>query len=111
MATHHAAPVEIVNLSTWANDLPVEKSKAIVKTDEMELARLVLAPGEGIEDRHVEGPIVVHCLSGSVEFNAMNRTQELGDGELLYLSASEPFTLKARRQALVLLTFVFTNSR
>lgn len=111
MSTHHAAPVEIVNLATWADDLPKEHSKAIVKTNEMELARLILPPGEGIEDQHVDGPLVVHCLSGSVEFDAMGKQQELGDGELAYLPAEEPFTLKARRHALVLLTFVFTNSQ
>jgi hypothetical protein len=39
MAKHHALPGEIVNLDTWADDLDDEKTKAIVKTDEMELAR------------------------------------------------------------------------
>ena len=33
MSTYHAAAGEVVNLATWASDLPSEKSKAIVKTD------------------------------------------------------------------------------
>ena len=48
MATHHAKPGEIVDLQTWAADLPKEHTKAIVKTDEMELIRIVLPAGKGI---------------------------------------------------------------
>ena len=61
MATHHAAPSEIVDLETWAQDLPKEHTKAIVKTPEMELARLVFPAGGEFPDHQVSGPIVVHC--------------------------------------------------
>lgn len=108
MATHHAAPGEVVNLSTWANDLPKEHSKAIAKTREMELARMVLPAGETIENHHVDGPLIIHCLAGSLEVVSLGKTQEIGGGELMYLPPAERFTLTARRQALVLLTFVFT---
>ena len=107
MATHHASPGEIVNLATWADDLAAEHSKAIVKTDEMELARLLLPTGESIENHHVEGPLVVHCLSGCLEITALGRTQEIGGGELLFLPPATTFTLKARRRALLLVTFIF----
>jgi len=30
MATHHASPGEIVDLATWAQDVPNEKTKVIV---------------------------------------------------------------------------------
>ncbi len=46
MATHHASPAEVVDLDTWAKDLPEEHAKAIVKTRDMELARLVFRAGE-----------------------------------------------------------------
>lgn len=38
MATHHASPSEIVDLETWAQDLPCEHGKTIVKTKEKRLA-------------------------------------------------------------------------
>ena len=44
MAMHHAAPGEVVDLASWADDLPGEKTKAIVKTDTLELARLGKGP-------------------------------------------------------------------
>src|SRR5690606_29466532 len=74
MALHHAAPGEIVNLATWADDIPGDHSKAIAKTSEMELARLVMREGDVMEDKHVDGPLVVHCLSGCLEIDALGQT-------------------------------------
>lgn len=108
MSTHHAAPGEVVNLATWASDLPEEHSKVIAKTKAMELARLVLRDGDSIENHHVEGPLVIHCLSGCLEVRALDTTERVGGGELLYLPPSETFTLKAAPQAVVLVTFVFS---
>ena len=107
MATHHAAPGEVVNLASWANDLPAEHSKIIARTDAREIARLVLAAGEVIGKHHIAGPIVIHCLSGSVEILAMGTSRAVDTGELLYLPPGEKFTLTARYQSLVLITFVF----
>ena len=107
MATHHAAPGEVVNLASWADDLPAEHSKIIARTDAMELARLVLGAGEVIGKHHIDGPLVVHCLSGSVEIVVMGATRKVDTGELLYLPPGEKFTLTARYQSLVLITFIF----
>ena len=64
MATHHASPAEVVDLDTWAQDMPNEKTKVIVKTDEMELARLVIPAGKDIPEHKVTGSIIVHDISG-----------------------------------------------
>jgi quercetin dioxygenase-like cupin family protein len=109
MATHHATPNEIVDLQTWANDLPVEKSKVIVKTREMELARLVLLAGQEFREHQVTGPITVHCIKGEVEFSAMESTQKLTAGQLLYLEQGQPHALKATSDSIILLTIVFID--
>lgn len=110
MATHHAAPSEIVDLDTWAQDLPKEHAKAIVKTRDMELARLVFHAGEEFKSHKVTGPIVVHCISGKIEFTAMGATKALGPGQLLYLLPNEVHSLRALTDAVVLLTIVFIAS-
>jgi quercetin dioxygenase-like cupin family protein len=107
MATHHAAPGEVVNLASWAGDLPAEHSKVIARCDEMELARLVLAAGEVVGNQHIAGPLVLHCLIGSVDISAHGLTRHLAGGELLYLSPGEKFTMVAVQDSLVLLTFIF----
>jgi quercetin dioxygenase-like cupin family protein len=107
MATHHASPSEVVDLDTWAQDLPQEHAKIIAKTHEMELARLVFPAGSEFPDHRVSGPIVVHCLKGEIEFTAMGETKTLKPGQLLYLMPNEPHTLRAITNAVVLLTIIF----
>lgn len=107
MATHHAKPGEIVDLETWANDQPDARTKAIVKTEGMELIRLSLPTGKEIPNHKVSGPITVHCIQGKIEFTAMGATQELETGQLLHLMPEEPHSVKAVDDAVVLLTIVF----
>lgn len=107
MATHHATPGEVVNLETWAEDLATDQTKAIVKTEEMELVRLVIPAGKGIPNHKVSGPITVHCIKGRIEFTAMGATQELAQGELLHLMPAEPRSVKVIENAVVLLTIIF----
>lgn len=107
MATHHAKPCEVVNLDTWTQDLASEHTKAIAKTEEMELARLFLPSGKEIASHKVDGPITVHCLKGTIEFTAMGATQELSSGHLLYLMPGEPHSLTAVEDSVVLLTIIF----
>ena len=107
MATHHASPGEVVDLETWAQDLPNEHTKAIVKTDEMELARLYLPAGKVIPNHKVSGPITVHCINGKVDFTAMGATQELRSGQLLYLMPGEPHSLEAVEDSVILLSIIF----
>lgn len=107
MATHHASPSEIVDLETWANDLPNEHAKTIVKTHEMELARLVFPAGGEFPDHKVSGPVVIHCVKGEIGLTAMGATQILKPGQLLYLMPDEPHSLQAITDAVVLLTIIF----
>lgn len=109
MATHHASPGEIVDLATWAQDVPDEKTKVIVKTDEMELVRLVLSAGKEFADHKVAGPCVIHCLTGEIECVAMGTTQVLAPGQLLYLMPGEQHSVKAVVNSVVLLTIIFKN--
>ncbi len=107
MATHHASPSEIVDLETWAQDLPNEHSKTIVKTDEMELARLVFPAGGEFPTHKVSGPVVIHCVNREIECAAMGETRSLKPGQLLYLMPDEPHSLRAITNAVVLLTIIF----
>jgi quercetin dioxygenase-like cupin family protein len=109
MATHHAAPGEIVDLASWADDLPNEKTKVIIKTNEMELARLVIPKGKEFPDHKVSGPVVIQCMQGKIELTAMGMTQELHPDQLLYVMPGEPHSLKAVEDAVVLLTILMAG--
>jgi quercetin dioxygenase-like cupin family protein len=109
MATHHANPGEIVDLQTWAADLPKEHTKAIVKTGEMELIRIVLPAGKGIPNHNVPGPITIQCVSGKIAVTAMGTTQKLNYNQLIHLIPGEPHSLKAIEDSVVLFTIIFSK--
>lgn len=109
MATHHASPFEIVDLETWADDLPRKKTKVIAKTPDMELARLVIGAGEVFPDHRVAGPIVVHCVEGEIEFSADDETKTLKADQLLYLQPGVPHSLRGTKDSVVLLTIIFKH--
>lgn len=107
MASHHASPGEIVDLESWAQDLPDKHTKVIVKTDEMELVRLVIPAGKEFSSHKVSGPCVVHCIEGKIALTAMGKTQAITPGQLLYLMPDEPHSVRAETDSVVLLTIIF----
>ena len=107
MALHHAAPGEVVDLASWGDETPDSGTKAIVKTEKMELIRMVIPAGREISSHQLASPIVVHCLKGNLEFHAMGDTRTLEPGQLLYLEPNETHSLKACEEVEVLLTIVF----
>ena len=107
MSTHHANPGEVVDLKTWADDQPDDRTKAIVKTDEMELIRIYIQSGKTIPNHKVNGPITVHCIEGKVEFTAMGSIKELWPGQLLHLMPGEPHSLFGADNSVILLTVIF----
>jgi quercetin dioxygenase-like cupin family protein len=109
MATHHAKPGEIVDLTTWAEDLPVEKSKAIAKIAHLELARLVIGGGTEMHSSgycQVPGPIVVHCIDGEIELLMPEGALAIRAGQLVYLLGGTKHSIRGVCDSTVLLTIV-----
>jgi len=109
MATHHASPGEVVDLATWATDLPAEHSKVIAKSAGLEIARLVIEAGEDMHHGgrcHVPGPIVIQCLEGEVEVDTPESCERLRAGQLLYLEGGTGHALRGIHKSIVLLTIV-----
>lgn len=104
MGLRHASSGEVVDLDAWGSDLPEGKSKAIVKTDRMELIRIDLPSGREIPDHKAPGYITVQCIKGSIDFSCHGTTRQLKKGQLLFLEPDESHSLKSREDAAILLT-------
>jgi len=109
MATHHANAGDIVDLATWADDLPAEQSKAIAKSRGLELARLVIKAGIDMHKHdycQVDGPIVVHCIVGEIELKTPDSQTRLSAGQLTWLNGGAEHALTGVQDSVVLLTIV-----
>jgi quercetin dioxygenase-like cupin family protein len=105
MSIHHAKPGEIIQLplGTTRSDFT---TTTLVKTNDLELIRLVLPTGKGIPTHKAPGEITVQSLEGRVAFTAGHKTQELVAGQLLYLSGGEPHSVKAIEDSTLLVTIL-----
>ena len=107
MAIQHAEPGEVIDLKYWANGLPNNRTKAIAKTEDMEIIRVVVPAEKEISEHKVDGPVIIHCIEGKIELTAMKNSQELKTSQLMYLAPGELHSLKAIENSVVLLTIIF----
>jgi quercetin dioxygenase-like cupin family protein len=106
MAIPHAESGEVVDVQPLAAALRDHQTRVLIKTDDLEVLRLVLPQGKEIPIHSAPGRITVHCLEGRVAFTALRGTTDLEPGQLLYLEPGEPHSLLAHEDSSVLVTLV-----
>ena len=110
MSIQHAEPGEIIQLSLGAT-LGSSKTTTLAKTADLELIRLVLPAGKEIPTHKTSGEITVQCLEGRVAFSTDSQTQELTAGQLLYLAAGKPHSVKGIEDSALLVTILLPKSK
>jgi quercetin dioxygenase-like cupin family protein len=109
MAIPHANPGEVVDVRPLGSALASAQTKALVRTEQVEIIRLVVPAGKTIEEHKAKGEIVVHCLEGRLAFTVFGKTQNLEAGKLLYLPTNEPHSVKGIENASLLLTVLLSK--
>jgi quercetin dioxygenase-like cupin family protein len=103
MSIPRAISGEVVRLRLGAALLGA-KTMTLVKTNNLEVIRLVVPAGKEIPTHKAPGEITVQCLEGRVQFTAHDKSQELGAGQFLYLAAAEPHSLRGIEDSSLLVT-------
>lgn len=103
MAHEHAEPGVVIDLNSFGGTA----STAVVKEKDFEAIRLYLSPGKKIPPHKVDGPITVHCLSGSCTFFVEDEPRELVPGSWLYLEGGKMHALEAEESCTALVTILF----
>jgi quercetin dioxygenase-like cupin family protein len=106
MAITHAAPGQVVDVRPLGAALVGAKTTTLIKSESLEVVRLVMPVGKEIAEHRAPGPITVHCLEGKIGFTALGKSVELTAGQLLYLPAGEPHSVKCVEDASFLLSLV-----
>lgn len=106
MAIPHAKPGDVIDVLPLRAALATAKISTLLKTDQMEVVRLVMAAGKEIAEHKARGEIIVQCLEGTIAFTALGKTQQLKAGQLLYLPTGEPHSVRCIEDASFLLTIV-----
>ena len=106
MAIQHAQPGEVVDIRPLGESLANTKTRTLFKTKNVEAVRIVMQAGKEISEHEAPGEIVVHCLEGKIAFTTLGKTEELEAGQMLYLTAEEPHSVKCIENASFLLTIL-----
>lgn len=106
MALQHAVSGERIALERDEDDIANFTSIALIKTDHMELIRLVLPKEKPMPEHWVEGEMTLLCLEGEIAFSAHGRTTILAPNEMVYLAGGEPHAIRANQDAVALMTIL-----
>ncbi|MBA3594236.1 MAG: cupin domain-containing protein [Polaromonas sp.] len=106
MALTHAQPLDVISIRPLAARIPETKTHSLLKTDQMQLMRLVLVAGQTVPEHQVAGEITLLCLEGRVLVNTPGRQCRLGEGDLVVLPAHEPHALEAQTDSSLLATLL-----
>jgi quercetin dioxygenase-like cupin family protein len=111
MAMPHANSGEVIDIRPLGEGLTRSITATLVKTDRLEIIRLVVPAGKEIPPHQVAGEITVQCLEGRIAFTAGGTTRELAAGQMLYLKGNEPHSLRGMEDASVLVTILVHQTR
>jgi len=106
MALQHAVSGERIALQRGEDDIANFTSIALIKTDHMELIRLVLPKDKPMPEHWVEGEMTLLCLEGEIVFQAHGRSTILRPNEMVYLAGGEPHAISANEDAVGLMTIL-----
>ena len=109
MAIPHAKPGAVIDVRPLGAALGEMRSETLVKTDALEVIRIVMPAGKEIARHDVPGEITVQCLEGNVEFRIGALARELTAGTLLYLEGADEHSLHANEDSSLLVTIILTH--
>ncbi len=84
-----------------------QQSTVLLKTDNVELIRLMLSAGASSPMQSSRGELIIQCLEGHIEFvraGALESWESLSAGELIYLAAGSSSELRATEDSIILMT-------
>lgn len=95
MAIHNASSGELIDIRPLKGNLKTAVTKALFKSDHLEVSRIVMLAGEEAPRHQVTGEMTVQCLEGKIELVMEGATQTMQTGDLICLAGGGPYGLKA----------------
>lgn len=102
MALKHAQLLEVIDLLAVAAQSA--KAVSLLKTEHLQLMRIVLAAGQALPEHHVTGEVTIQCVSGEVAVCTPGRMNRLVAGQMIVLPAAEPHSVQATVDSVLLVT-------
>jgi len=109
MSLPHATSGDLIDIAPLGDKFEGAVSHAFLKTDHIELMRLVLPAGKSMPEHWVEGEVTLQCLEGAFDLDAQGKRQTVHVGEMVYLGRRVPHALYAQGNTSVLMTVLLNQ--
>jgi len=104
MAQSHLTSGIKGSVSPLGNSLCDARTTALVKGQQLEVARIVLLAGQEMREHKAPGEITLQCLEGHFEFRTPDQVHSMHAGDFLHLDAGVTHSLRAVSDTSALLT-------
>lgn len=104
MAQTRVPSGQIVSILPLGARLQDARTTALLKSEQLEVVRVVLLAGQEMREHRSPGEITVHCLEGRIEFKTSEGMHLMGPGDFIHLRRMEPHALRALEDASALVT-------
>lgn len=111
MAQTHVLSGEVVSVRPLGAALADARTTALLKAEQLEVMRVVLAAGATVREHQTAGEITVLCIEGRIEFSTPATTLVLEAGDFIHLRGGEPHALHALADASALVTICLLPPR
>ena len=108
MAQPHTPSSQVVHIGPLGAQLAQATTTAIIKSQQLEVVRVVLPAGKALREHRTPGEITLHCLEGAVQLSTGGTEQPLRAGDFVHLPGGAPHALVALQDASLLLTICLT---
>ncbi|MDB5798671.1 MAG: cupin protein [Paucimonas sp.] len=106
MSLPHVSSGEIVDIRPLDQRLKDAFSNALLRTERLEVMRLVLPAGKSFPEHHVDGESTIQCIEGVVELHAHGSIKPMRANQMVYLGPGVRHALVAQQDASVLVTIL-----
>ena len=102
---------KVIDIRPLGESLAGTRTSTLLKTDHLEVLRLVMPAGKAILTHTAPGEMTVQCLEGRVEFRIREETHELEPGDLLHVPPDEPHSVRGIEDGSLLLTILLPDMK
>jgi quercetin dioxygenase-like cupin family protein len=106
MALEHASPLQPIRLLSDGTLPPDAVSVSLIKSEELQLLRVVLRAGSVLPAHWVAGECTIQCLAGTAQLIAGGRHIDLEAGDVVLVPKHLPHELQARHKDSALLVTI-----
>lgn len=111
MSDPHTRFGTVIEIHPPEGGFGASQATTLVKTDRLEVIRLVVTPKKAVPRHEFQGESMIQCLRGRAAVGIPPEMIELKAGQLLHYLSNEPLSVKAIEEALLLVTVALPGSK